>query len=162
MRRWSPGRIAYNDRMSINLCSAVRRMAFPSSCRGHKERDRRATLARLLALTLLVVVAGRQPFLSDAVVSGIGGRENDFIEQLLRSSKSAARGGDVLRYSVSAILKSGDAPRIERMMGILGSEQTPEWARIPMLAGRRSLNLSNAAAVVVYEAWRQQGFSGAV
>jgi tRNA (cytidine/uridine-2'-O-)-methyltransferase len=34
--------------------------------------------------------------------------------------------------------------------------------RIPMLAGRRSLNLSNAAAVVVYEAWRQHGFSGAV
>ena len=34
--------------------------------------------------------------------------------------------------------------------------------RIPMLAGRRSLNLSNAAAVVVYEAWRQNGFAGAV
>ena len=34
--------------------------------------------------------------------------------------------------------------------------------RIPMLAGRRSLNLSNAAAVVVYEAWRQQGFTGAI
>jgi tRNA (cytidine/uridine-2'-O-)-methyltransferase len=34
--------------------------------------------------------------------------------------------------------------------------------RIPMLAGRRSLNLSNAAAVAVYEAWRQQGFEGAV
>lgn len=33
--------------------------------------------------------------------------------------------------------------------------------RIPMLAGRRSLNLSNAAAVAVYEAWRQQGFRGA-
>jgi tRNA (cytidine/uridine-2'-O-)-methyltransferase len=32
--------------------------------------------------------------------------------------------------------------------------------RIPMLAGRRSLNLSNAAAVAVYEAWRQNGFSG--
>ena len=32
--------------------------------------------------------------------------------------------------------------------------------RIPMLAGRRSLNLSNAAAVAVYEAWRQQGFLG--
>jgi tRNA (cytidine/uridine-2'-O-)-methyltransferase len=30
--------------------------------------------------------------------------------------------------------------------------------RIPMLAGARSLNLSNAVAVVVYEAWRQQGF----
>jgi tRNA (cytidine/uridine-2'-O-)-methyltransferase len=34
--------------------------------------------------------------------------------------------------------------------------------RIPMLAGRRSLNLSNAAAVAVYEAWRQQGFTGSV
>ena len=30
--------------------------------------------------------------------------------------------------------------------------------RLPMLPGQRSLNLSNAVAVVVYEAWRQQGF----
>jgi tRNA (cytidine/uridine-2'-O-)-methyltransferase len=30
--------------------------------------------------------------------------------------------------------------------------------RIPMLAGVRSINLSNAVAVAVYEAWRQQGF----
>jgi tRNA (cytidine/uridine-2'-O-)-methyltransferase len=32
--------------------------------------------------------------------------------------------------------------------------------RIPMQAGARSLNLSNAVAVVVYEAWRQLGFGG--
>ena len=32
---------------------------------------------------------------------------------------------------------------------------------IPMLAGNRSLNLSNAVALVVYEAWRQCGFEGA-
>ncbi len=31
--------------------------------------------------------------------------------------------------------------------------------RIPMLPNSRSLNLSNAAAVVVYEAWRQLGFA---
>jgi tRNA (cytidine/uridine-2'-O-)-methyltransferase len=30
--------------------------------------------------------------------------------------------------------------------------------RIPMRPGNRSLNLSNAAAVLVYEAWRQQDF----
>jgi tRNA (cytidine/uridine-2'-O-)-methyltransferase len=29
-----------------------------------------------------------------------------------------------------------------------------------MLPGNRSLNLSNAVAVVVYEAWRQLGFAG--
>ncbi len=32
---------------------------------------------------------------------------------------------------------------------------------VPMVVGSRSLNLSNAAALVLYEAWRQLGFSGA-
>ncbi len=32
---------------------------------------------------------------------------------------------------------------------------------IPMRAGNRSLNLSNSVSVVLYEAWRQQGFAGA-
>ena len=30
--------------------------------------------------------------------------------------------------------------------------------RVPMVPGNRSLNLSNAVAVVIYEAWRQLGF----
>jgi tRNA (cytidine/uridine-2'-O-)-methyltransferase len=34
--------------------------------------------------------------------------------------------------------------------------------RIPMVAGVRSLNLGNAVAVAVYEAWRQQGYAGGV
>ncbi len=33
--------------------------------------------------------------------------------------------------------------------------------RVPMLAGRRSLNLATTAAVVVFEAWRQHDFAGA-
>lgn len=33
--------------------------------------------------------------------------------------------------------------------------------RIPMLTAGRSLNLANAVAIVVYEAWRQQNFPGA-
>jgi tRNA (cytidine/uridine-2'-O-)-methyltransferase len=36
-----------------------------------------------------------------------------------------------------------------------------ERVRIPMQPSNRSLNLSNAVAVVVYEAWRQNGFAGA-
>jgi len=32
--------------------------------------------------------------------------------------------------------------------------------RLPMVAGSRSLNLSNAAAVAIYEAWRQLAFHG--
>ena len=39
-------------------------------------------------------------------------------------------------------------------------ERFPEQRRIrvPMVAGSRSLNLSNTVAVVIYEAWRQTGF----
>ena len=33
--------------------------------------------------------------------------------------------------------------------------------RLPMRPGNRSLNLSNAVAVTIYEAWRQNGFAGA-
>jgi len=39
----------------------------------------------------------------------------------------------------------------------LGSERV---LRLPMLANSRSLNLSNAVAAVVFEAWRQAGFKG--
>ncbi len=44
---------------------------------------------------------------------------------------------------------------------VLADPHVTEWVRIPMLAGRRSLNLSNAAAVAAYEAWRQHNFAGA-
>jgi tRNA (cytidine/uridine-2'-O-)-methyltransferase len=44
---------------------------------------------------------------------------------------------------------------------VLADPHVDARVRIPMLAGRRSLNLSNAAAVATYEAWRQHGFAGA-
>ncbi len=43
----------------------------------------------------------------------------------------------------------------------LAHERVTDRLRIPMVPGRRSLNLSNSAAVVTYEAWRQHGFPGA-
>jgi len=57
---------------------------------------------------------------------------------------------------------------------LFGSETRglPDWlheeipdgqqVRIPMVADSRSMNLSNAAAVVLYEAWRQTGFVDAI
>ena len=39
----------------------------------------------------------------------------------------------------------------------IGSAQ---WLKLPMREGQRSLNLSNAVAVTVFEAWRQNGFQG--
>jgi len=45
---------------------------------------------------------------------------------------------------------------------LLDSLPPEQCLRLPMRPGIRSLNLSNAVAVVLYEAWRQQGFAGGV
>jgi tRNA (cytidine/uridine-2'-O-)-methyltransferase len=42
---------------------------------------------------------------------------------------------------------------------VLDSEDVFDRVRIPIAEGGRSLNLANAAAIAVYEAWRQNGFS---
>jgi tRNA (cytidine/uridine-2'-O-)-methyltransferase len=43
---------------------------------------------------------------------------------------------------------------------VLGALPEAQRLRIPMRASSRSINLANAAAIVIYEAWRQQRFEG--
>jgi tRNA (cytidine/uridine-2'-O-)-methyltransferase len=43
---------------------------------------------------------------------------------------------------------------------VRASFDSSQWLKLPMQAGQRSLNLSNAVAVTVFEAWRQLGFTG--
>lgn len=43
---------------------------------------------------------------------------------------------------------------------VLDAVPEPQRLRLPMRPGVRSLNLSNAVAVTVFEAWRQQGYAG--
>lgn len=64
----------------------------------------------------------------------------------------AYRPGDVLMFGPEPTGLAAD---------VLADRNVTERVRIPMLAGRRSLNLANSAAVAVYEAWRQHGFAGA-
>ena len=45
--------------------------------------------------------------------------------------------------------------------GVLAQIRPENVISLPMRAGNRSLNLANAAAIAVYEAWRQSGFAGA-
>lgn len=45
---------------------------------------------------------------------------------------------------------------------ILATLDDEHWLRLPMLPGSRSMNLSNAVSVTVFEAWRQNGFAGGV
>ena len=62
------------------------------------------------------------------------------------------RPGDVLMFGAEP---SGLEPHV------LADPNVTDRLRIPMLPGRRSLNLANCAALATYEAWRQNGFSGA-
>ena len=67
---------------------------------------------------------------------------------------------DELRY------REGDAFLFGRETSGLPAEVLADWPqdrliRLPMVPGNRSLNLSNSVAVVVFEAWRQIGFTGA-
>jgi len=43
---------------------------------------------------------------------------------------------------------------------VLDTVPPAQRMRLPMRPDNRSLNLSNAVAVLVFEAWRQQGFVG--
>lgn len=44
---------------------------------------------------------------------------------------------------------------------VLDDPRVTKHIRIPMLPGRRSLNLANSASIALYEAWRQLDFGGA-
>lgn len=64
-----------------------------------------------------------------------------------------------------AQFKAGDAllfgPETRGLpQSLLDSLPSGQTLRLPMRPESRSLNLSNAAAVVIYEAWRQIGFAG--
>jgi tRNA (cytidine/uridine-2'-O-)-methyltransferase len=60
------------------------------------------------------------------------------------------RPGDVLMFGTEA---TGLAE------SVLADPRLTGHVRIPMLPGLRSLNLSNAASIAIYEAWRQIGFA---
>lgn len=68
------------------------------------------------------------------------------------------------RYS-DVTFQPGDAMLFGReSVGLPDEVKSASWVtgtvRLPMVAGVRSVNLSNSAAIVVYEAWRQNGFAG--
>lgn len=71
------------------------------------------------------------------------------------------------RCYADVIFRLGDAllfgPETRGLpQALLDSLPADQVLRIPMQPDNRSLNLSNAVAVIVYEAWRQQKFAGGV
>ena len=80
--------------------------------------------------------------------------------RLFAFTTKGQRGYHTVTYQPDDVLLFGPETRglPARVLAEIPQERQ---VRIPMLTAGRSLNLANAVAIAVYEAWRQQGFPGA-
>ncbi|SDZ75665.1 tRNA (cytidine/uridine-2'-O-)-methyltransferase [Microbulbifer marinus] len=81
--------------------------------------------------------------------------------RVLALSTKGSRSHTEIEYRADDAIVFGPETRglPAEFLAAVGTEHT---LRIPMRPESRSINLSNAAAVVIYEAWRQLDFSGAL
>ena len=77
--------------------------------------------------------------------------------RLFAVSTKGAQRYDLVDYAAGDAFVFGPESR-GLPVEILGETSGPGCIRVPMVPGNRSLNLSNAVAVVIYEAWRQLEF----
>jgi tRNA (cytidine/uridine-2'-O-)-methyltransferase len=77
--------------------------------------------------------------------------------RLFSVSTKGAQRYDLVDYAAGDAFVFGPESR-GLPVEILGEISGPGCIRVPMVPGNRSLNLSNAVAVVIYEAWRQLEF----
>jgi tRNA (cytidine/uridine-2'-O-)-methyltransferase len=76
------------------------------------------------------------------------------------STRGTRRYTDVAFQSGDAFLFGPETRGLPQAM--LDALPSTQVLRLPMRPDNRSLNLSNAVAVLVFEAWRQAGFAGSV
>ncbi|CAM5784737.1 tRNA (cytidine(34)-2'-O)-methyltransferase [Cellulomonas persica] len=88
----------------------------------------------------------------EALLAALPGR-------VLAFTTSAPRWYTEIEYRDDDVLLFGPEPT-GLPPEVLAHPRVVQQLRIPMLAGRRSMNLTNAASVATYEAWRQLGFPG--
>lgn len=89
----------------------------------------------------------------ESCLAGFAGR------RLFAATTRASQRYDKISYAAGDVFVFGPETRglpQEVLEGFLPEQRI----RLPMLPHSRSLNLSNSAAVIVYEAWRQNDFAG--
>lgn len=81
--------------------------------------------------------------------------------RLLAFSTRGGRRFDQIAYAPGdALLFGSETAGLPQ--AVLDRVPAQQRLRLPLRPGNRSLNLSNAVAVAVYEAWRQHGYAGGV
>ena len=94
----------------------------------------------------------------DSLADALAGRALDRVFAF--STRAQARFDEVAYREGDALLFGPESRGLPDE--VLDALPQSNRVRLPMRAGQRSLNLSNAVAVAVFEAWRQLGYNGAV
>lgn len=89
----------------------------------------------------------------EACLDGLGG------PRVFALSTRGVTRYDAVSYAPGDALLFGPETR-GLPQAVLDALPAAQRLRLPMMAGNRSLNLSNTVAIVSYEAWRQHGFAG--
>ena len=76
------------------------------------------------------------------------------------TTKGSTRFSDIQFHAGDVLLFGPESRGLP--LDILAQFDSDHRLRLPMLPASRSMNLSNAVSVVVFEAWRQNGFQGGV
>lgn len=79
--------------------------------------------------------AGSQPYMADAIVSSLAGRELAFFEQLARSDVALDQVSPVAALLVATILQSADPHAADAVLARLTQQTTPQWLRDAVLDG---------------------------
>ncbi len=89
------------------------------------------------ALVACAMSAADLPYVPDAIVTGIAGREAAFVKRLAEAAKQPAPAlSTLIEMATSAALKSRDAVRVDAILAPLMPDVTlPEWIKIAMLNG---------------------------
>jgi tRNA (cytidine/uridine-2'-O-)-methyltransferase len=143
-------RIAGNTGSAIRLAAATGAQLHLVEPLGFTFEDAKLRRAGLDYHDLAVVTV--HPDLDDLWSSVLPARVYAFTAAARTSFASIAyAAGDVLMFGPEPGDLSDD---------VLDDPNVTDRLRIPMLPGRRSLNLANCASIAVYEAWRQLAFDG--
>ncbi len=89
-------------------------------------------------LRRLVTLYPKQPYLIEAVYSGLGGREETFVRDLIaEGGNSEAPPAAAVAVGTTAVLKSGDAARIAGVLALIAPGASPGWAQSAIIEGGR-------------------------
>lgn len=86
-------------------------------------------------LSALASLAGRQPYMADAIVSGLAGRELDFLKLATAAGKPETV-APVVKLATAAVLKSGDPAQVAAVLALLENKPAaPAWLHAAVLDG---------------------------